>query len=89
MNSNSKTRTNSTLEKAQSRGDFVPWWIRLIVDFIYEYSFVWIGAIIVLFIVIIISGDLFTRNGFLLALANIVFIILFILQYLRQIEVKK
>ena len=80
MNPISKKRTNSTLEKAKPSGDSVPWWLRLIVDFIYEYSFVWIGAIIVLFIVTVITGNLFTVNGFWLALANMAFIILFILK---------
>ena len=76
-------RNKSTLD-AKSRRDSIPWWLRFIVDFSYEYSFVWIGAIAILFIVIVITGNLFTVDGLYLALGNLTFIILFILK--KRIE---
>ena len=62
-----------------SRLSSLPVWLRLLISFLYEYSLNFIGAAIVLLIIVAIIGDLFTTQGLILTLSITAFLLLRVL----------
>ena len=66
-------------EAMSSRLSSLPVWLRLMISFLYEYSLTFIGAHIVLLIIVAIIGNLFTTQGLILTLSITAFLLLRVL----------
>ena len=57
----------------------LPSWFRVVISFVYGLSLFRIWAIIAIFLIIILKGDILTKDGLWLALLILLFLILYLL----------
>ncbi len=72
-------KKNISRETISSKLSRFPVWFQLVISFLFEYSLNFIGAAIVLFILMIFLGDVFSIQGLILALIILGFLLLRIL----------
>lgn len=78
MTPNQKKKINNNLRKTSPLRE--AWWFRQILMFVYELSLFRIGAIVISIVILLILGDLFTKDGLILVSCLLVFLILLYLK---------